>query len=217
MNNENEHGNFHEIFYDESVTTTHNQNDEDPLNFVEVEEMKTESEIEFENSDTFGYEGIENNCDLPYKDNFQQENFENIKTVHGKQKKFKCDTCGKGFFKDFSLKKHIKVIHEGARDHKCPQCEKTFTQAASLRRHIESFHSGNVTVFNCELCQKNFTRKDNLNDHIENVHNGRIKKPYKCDKCDKYFRKPSVLKKHIEIVHEGQMNFKCNYCPFATG
>ena len=116
-----------------------------------------------------------------------------------------------------NLRSHEINMHEGTRNHKCSQCEKTFTQSASLRRHIESFHSGNVTVFNCELCQKNFTRKDNLKDHIENVHNGRIKKPYKCDKRDKYFRKPSVLKKHSEIVHEGQMNYKCNYCPFATG
>ena len=63
-----------------------------------------------------------------------------IANNHEGLKKFICDTCGKAFAVDDSLKRHILQVHEGIKNHKCEFCGKSFVQSGTLNRHIQSVH-----------------------------------------------------------------------------
>ena len=56
------------------------------------------------------------------------------------EKKFKCETCGKGFVANNSLQDHIN-IHTGEKPHVCKVCGKGFASYGTLRTH-ERGHAG---------------------------------------------------------------------------
>lgn len=72
-----------------------------------------------------------------------------IKAVH-KEKKFICDTCGKGFALRSPLTVHIKTVHaefkKTQRNHVCKHCSKAYTVVKALIIHERSAHTGNITL-----------------------------------------------------------------------
>ena len=143
-----ENGNFD----DESVAFY--QKEEDNLNFMKAEDIKTEPEIELENSEAFVDEVIQNvECNLYDEDFFKRKSFKN--PAQEKARKFKCETCGKAFVSSWKLKEHIKCVHEQIRDHKCDDCEKSFISPSHLKIHKETIHEG-LKKYICDNCGKAF-------------------------------------------------------------
>ena len=114
------------------------------------------------------------------------------------------------------VEKHIYTVHEGHKDCKCESCGKSFSDEQSLKKHILIAHDNKIIKrteseslqlekFKCETCKKNFTTKYNLKVHTENVHEG-LKK-YKCDNCGKQFTQNNDL-----TVHEKIKRFNCDKC-----
>ena len=58
--------------------------------------------------------------------------------------KYRCETCGKGFFDRCLYQYHI-AAHTGFKRHTCSSCEMKFTYKTSLRAHVLHIHP-NETV-----------------------------------------------------------------------
>ena len=119
-----------------------------PLAHVEIKEewdpeVKSQSE---EKSDVFDSQEIfEKSVDI-------EENLDS--SVHEEKKDFICLTCGKGFTKNTSLKKH-KCVHDGL-EYTCITCGKVFHHEEYLKRHYATVHEGkrDFICLNCGKCFK---------------------------------------------------------------
>ena len=58
-----------------------------------------------------------------------------------KDRTFKCDTCGKGFFSQQDLDDHINT-HTGERPYICKYCGKGFANRANHHAHTKQAHLG---------------------------------------------------------------------------
>ena len=83
------------------------QKEEENLNFMKCEEIKTEPEIEFDNSETFVDEVIQNvECNLYDEDFFKQESWKNHSgNVREDVKNKGCEICGKSFASSWKLQR----------------------------------------------------------------------------------------------------------------
>ena len=59
------------------------------------------------------------------------------KSVHVKEKAYKCETCGKGFVHRNKLEEHYNV-HTGAKPFKCKYCPKAFGSQGTHAGHEKS-------------------------------------------------------------------------------
>ena len=83
-----------------------------------------------------------------------------IHTIHGGQKDYKCDSCGKSFTGTQYLKKHIQTIHEGHKDHKCESCDISFSQAGHLKTHIFAQFMKRTKIINVNFVVNHFLKQD---------------------------------------------------------
>ena len=161
---------------------------------------------------------------------------DHTRNVHQGERNFKCDICGKSFYKSNKyfahikhhthidacnicdksfkdLKHHILHVHED-RKTECGYCGKYFVRKL-LKIHIRKEHiiSPNhqkiTTSLKCGKCEYTTTNKYYLQNH-----NRRCQKPksFVCHVCKKCFSDSVKLKKHYECVHAKIKNFKCITC-----
>ena len=130
-------------------------------------------------------------------------------------KKYKCDTCAKGFSTNQRFKDH-RNIHTGEKPYKCKICNNGFTQRIRLNKHVAAVHEGKKPYL-CTFCGKAWAERSNLKKHIDMVHKG-IKRVMKKDKnhictiCNASFYQNNALKLHIAGKHEGKKPHTCNLC-----
>ena len=57
------------------------------------------------------------------------------------KKKYKCETCGKGFGLSTSYKDHLN-IHLGLKPYACKFCNAAFASSGTLVGHVRAVHRG---------------------------------------------------------------------------
>ena len=60
--------------------------------------------------------------------------------VHGRDKEFACDKCGKILKSAESIKLHMERVHGRDGEYACDKCGKTLNSADSLRMHMTRVH-----------------------------------------------------------------------------
>ena len=85
-----------------------------------------------------------------------------LETVH-KKRQFECKEY------KLSLLLHDKTVHKRERNFKCEVCPKKFARTAQLKLHVKSVHD-KIKDFECKTCFKKFSRKFILLSHISRIH-----------------------------------------------
>ena len=175
--------------------------DDDEYYTIAKNELTFENDEDINNLYEFDGNQIENDHELPNKDETLKENA----TIPGMGKSLKCETCDKHFSFRQSLKKH-KLIHSGEKPYQCNYCAKSFRHSNTLKNH-ERIHRGEKP-FSCNDCSKSFTDITALKVHGR-IHTG--EKPYQCKHCDKRFRQFKTVRDH-ERIHTGHKPHMCKTC-----
>lgn len=120
---------------------------------------------------------------------------EHLKNLHGIDRAFSCDECGKTFRSPMNIARH-KLIHTGFKRFACDLCNYRSNQKSNLeshrRRHTKDYS------FKCEQCEKGFFLRTEYLEHI-NVHTR--KQLYKCDHCSKSYPYKKNLTNHLRTHH----------------
>ncbi|XP_028649019.2 zinc finger protein 184-like [Erpetoichthys calabaricus] len=127
-----------------------------------------------------------------------------------RERKYKCEQCGKSFLQLCHLKKH-RLTHLDYKPYLCTECGKAYSSQESFRAHL-LLHKGE-RPFKCQQCDKAYGTKRDLREH-EVLHTG--KRPFSCDQCGKAFaRRPSLrIHKQIHLTKELNLeNIKLCKCP----
>lgn len=116
--------------------------------------------------------------------------------VPAAEKKFICDSCGKGFVTRYQLKIHMNS-HTDNRPYKCDVCGKSFRRPASLWAHAP-IHS-EVKRLKCNVihCHRAFVQHTDLYRHQFKAH-GIFRKKFPCTICDQVFPENALLRKHLQ-------------------
>ena len=119
--------------------------------------------------------------------------------TNANEKKYKCEFCGKLFFREQQVKNRIHIVHEGRKDFKCESCGKFFSESNNLKKHIDRIHKGHSN-YKCEFCEKSFYGEGELKIHTKRIHDGQ--KNHQCDICSKLFVTTMDLNLHIKRIHD---------------
>ncbi len=117
-------------------------------------------------------------------------------------KNYPCGVCDKSFATIDGRGKHFKTVHLKERRFKCPYdgCGKTYATSELLDRHQRT-HTGEKN-FKCMLCGKAYAGRAQLKDHMHSRHVDDPKRRYPCDVCGKVYRIKSSLFLHKKNMHD---------------
>ena len=128
-------------------------------------------------------------------------------SVHGFERPWLCNICGKNFARHLELMNH-KRTHTGEKPFQCHFCGARFNQKQNLHTHVRHIHL-NERKYNCEVCNMKFRRKRLLDCHINSKH--KHERPYKCRLCPSTFIYPEHVRKH-EQTHSEKKKYQCDQC-----
>ncbi|KAK7791233.1 hypothetical protein R5R35_012463 [Gryllus longicercus] len=133
------------------------------------------------------------------------------KWIHGSERPFLCDSCGKGFKNRKQLRNH-KTIHQPKQTKvgECEICGRTFTNTRMLRMHLDNVHN-KLRPHLCNYCGYSASSVSSLKMHMRK-HTG--EKPFRCTLCDYCTADHNSLRRH-KMRHTGDKPYKCPHCPYA--
>ena len=119
---------------------------------------------------------------------YHQENAHNDHQVE-EQKPFQCNTCGKRFKSQITLRNHQEIHAEDA-SFLCRHCNLMCRTKRQLTKHIEYKHM--EKIYKCSYCPKMFATRSRLKEHAIMHQN----KTFICDMCGKVYRHQRVFETH---------------------
>lgn len=84
--------------------------------------------------------------------------------THDAERGFKCNDCGKAFFRKKALSRH-RLVHSDVARYMCTVCGKSFKIKFNLRVHMRTHDD--VKPFPCSVCKKTFTTKQWRDNHLK--------------------------------------------------
>ena len=78
--------------------------------------------------------------DPPYKSNQKINLWTHIRSVHLRDRQFRCDLCSFSASQKINLETHIKSVHLRSRPFKCWECPFAATQQGNLQTHVRIVH-----------------------------------------------------------------------------
>lgn len=154
-------------------------------------------------------------CDQCNFRTYSLSKLENLhKRIHGDERPFLCDVCGKGFKTSKQLRNH-KAIHveakrRGGSVESCSECGRRFCKRRLLQLHRDSVHR-KLRPFLCSYCGHRASNQSSLKMHLRQ-HTG--EKPFACHLCDYRTGDHNSLRRH-KMRHTGIKPYKCPHCPYA--
>ena len=145
------------------------------------------------------------------------------------EKKFVCESCGRGFSMRSSLNIHIEAGRKrnkecvgykdtGEEPYQCPECTEVFDVLRTLSKHMLEKH-GHDRFFKCIQCNVSFKalRRDEFERHKNVVHGDTPAKTYDCKLCPFVCNTMGSLNRHIARVHNTTDKLVCSQCPRTFG
>lgn len=126
-----------------------------------------------------------------------------FRSVHSKDKPFKCNECGKYFKTDSTLYAHRK-IHSKEAPHKCFDCGKGFKFKHHLDTHALQHNKTKEKTFECNFCHKKFAALNNLTKHRK-IHENTTS-DFACHICGVKLMQKRYLKDHMKRVHQTRLD-----------
>ena len=129
-------------------------------------------------------------------------------SVHGFERPWGCQLCGKNFARHLELVNHSRV-HTGDKPFQCDICGSRFNQKQNLQTHVRHIHL-NERRYSCTVCNMKFRRKRLLDCHVNSKH--KFERPYQCRHCSATFVYPEYVRKHEATHREDRTVLKCEVC-----
>ncbi|XP_046740039.1 zinc finger protein 99-like [Diprion similis] len=131
--------------------------------------------------------------------------------IHGENRPFLCDHCGKGF-KTKKQRRNHRAHHRAKEKEplKCDECQRNFTNARLLRLHQDAVHKESKP-FTCNSCSYSASTRSALKLHLRR-HTG--EKPFSCDQCSYTTGDHNSLRRH-KLKHLGLKPYSCPHCNYA--
>ncbi|XP_013188706.1 zinc finger protein OZF isoform X2 [Amyelois transitella] len=127
-------------------------------------------------------------------------------------KSLQCNTCGKIFMSQDSLKLHVKSHSDiPQKIHVCDVCGKNYRDKSALKRHLKTHKENRERDYTCERCGQKFYSNASLANHVFRKHSCRR---YICDMCNYPFTQKYNLIQHL-LIHEGKKLYTCEICQKA--
>lgn len=79
------------------------------------------------------------------------------------------EDCTATFKNSSALKQHLRTVHEKQRPFKCQLCPSAFGQRNHLSQHVLVVHERRK-LFHCDICGTSFSNRGNLNQHVRRKH-----------------------------------------------
>lgn len=131
--------------------------------------------------------------------------------IHGDDRPFLCDNCGKGFKTTKQLRNHRDLHKAKAKEPlKCDECRRDFTNTRLLKLHKDSVHKESKP-FTCSSCPYSASTRSALKLHLRR-HTG--EKPFACEQCSYSTGDHNSLRRH-KLRHLGLKPYSCPYCSYA--
>lgn len=139
-------------------------------------------------------------------------------TMTGKEKKYSCDRCGKGYQTDYkqNLLRHIRTIHEGNERpskeivHKCREvdwCNYQTVNIVNLKRHIQAKHKVK-TLKKCDICEEFVTTSLEIMKKHQLKHKNEVIPNHRCRLCDVSFTHNADFQSHLDSNHPAEKTFE---------
>nr|XP_046181959.1 putative zinc finger and SCAN domain-containing protein 5D [Oncorhynchus gorbuscha] len=149
--------------YRESLETNPNVATQSPLHILRDRDRVSTSMGPSDSHGRFVFDQVLNS-----KDQRAQAQGGGATSGNGKEKRFLCMSCNKGFSCLQNVETHQRV-HTGEKPFSCTQCHMRFAQAGNLKIH-QRVHTG-VKPFSCTQCHMRFSHSYSLKRH-QRVHTG---------------------------------------------
>ncbi|KAL0860999.1 hypothetical protein ABMA27_009526 [Loxostege sticticalis] len=156
------------------------------------------------------HENLRRTCPICNK-SFTYSSFRNHMKLHGREKPYMCDFCGKKFIMQGQFTRH-RATHIDHLPFQCTLCPYRGRFNECLKMHMRT-HTGEKP-YQCSECPARFVNKSNLTRHAL-IH--REERDFKCDTCDRGFYTKREFDLHLKVDHTGVKDHICNMCGKAFG